>query len=381
MNSAITLHLGRRYESAELHLHLPADPDEIEEKLTWLDDYAEDLNKPVELRDVGCEIVGIRQYLRQADLSREGELDRLNTLAKKITGMDRRQKDLLWGALDCESIGSLDDVLRVADSLDQYELLRGIRNDSDLGVHLVETRWKKFPGYVLPYLDYAAIGLDYRTEYGGSFNGGGYVRRKGTEPQMEAEAKDPVLTVRLYAPGTKTPYSLNLPASDRMLEQTLRTLGISDLAEADIHGIEDHIGLMGCADPLDSPGVETLNELAWIVDGQFASDQIWTRFEAVCEAAQVGTWQEMLDIARDLNNYRLYDVNDPEDFGVLLANELTEAGKDIMVEMEDFITYDYRGFGLQKMKEGGIRETTHGYVRRLSEPFPSLDFEQTMGQL
>ena len=118
--SAITLYLGRCFESEELHLHLPAAPEEIEEKLTWLDDYAEDLSRPVELRDVDCEIVGIRQYLRQADLSREGELDRLNALASKIAGMDWRQKDLLWGALDCESIGSLDDVLRVADNLDQY---------------------------------------------------------------------------------------------------------------------------------------------------------------------------------------------------------------------------------------------------------------------
>ena len=187
--SAITLHLGRRYESAELHLHLPAAPDEIREKLTWLDDYAEDLSKPVELRDVDCEIVGIRQYLRQADLSREGELDRLNALAEKIEGMDWRQRDLLWGALDCESIGSLDNVLRVADELDQYELLGDIRNDRDLGAHLVETGWKQFPDYVLPYLDYAAIGLEYRSERGCSFNGGGYVRKKETDQQLEEDSE------------------------------------------------------------------------------------------------------------------------------------------------------------------------------------------------
>ena len=71
----------------------------------------------------------------------------------------------------------------------------------------------------------------------------------------------------------------------------------------------------------------------------------------------------------------------PRTSGSFLADELTEAGKDIMVEMEDFITYDYRGFGLQKMKEDGIRETARGFVKRLSEPFPSLGFEQTMGQL
>ena len=180
--SAITLHLGRRFESAELHLRLPAAPVEIEEKLTCLDDYAEDPGKSVELRDVDCEIVGIRQYLRQADLSRDGELDRLNALAEKIEGMDWRQRDLLWGALDSESIGSLDDVLCVADNLDQYELLGDIRCDRDLGAHLVEAGWKDFPDHVRPYLDYAAIGLEYRSEHGGSFNGGGYVRKKDAEP-------------------------------------------------------------------------------------------------------------------------------------------------------------------------------------------------------
>ena len=185
--SVITLHMGRRFESAELHLHLPAASDKIEERLTWLDDYTEDLSKPVELRDVSCEIVGIRQYLRQADLSREGELDKLNALAGKIADMDWRQRDLLWGALDCESIGSLDDVLRAADELDQYELLGDIRNDRDLGAHLVETGWKQFPDYVLPYLDYAAIGLEYRSEHGGSFNGGGYVRKKDMDRQMEED--------------------------------------------------------------------------------------------------------------------------------------------------------------------------------------------------
>ena len=380
MSSVITLRLGRRFESAELRLHLPATPDEIREKLSSLDDYAEDLSKPVELRDVGCEIVGIRQYLRQADLSREGELDKLNALAEKITGMNWQQRNLLWGALDSESINSLDDVLRVADSLDQYELLIDVRNDRDLGVHLVESGWKDFPEHVRPYLDYGAIGLEYRSEHAGSFNGGGYVRKKGIDQQMEAGQKDHVFTVRLYDPKTNTPCSLNLPASDAMLEQAKRTLGISDFAEADIHGIEDYAGFMRYADPMDRSSVEILNELARYA-GQITAGDDWLKFEAVCEAVQANTWQEMLDIAKDLDDYQLYDANDPEEFGELRAGELLECGKDITMEMEDFITYDYRGFGLWTMKEEGVRETTRGYVRRLSEPFPSLGFDQTMGQL
>ena len=378
--SAITLHLGRRFESGELHLHLPAAPEKIEEQLTMLDDYAEDLSKPVELRDVDCEIVGIKQYLRQADLSRDGKLDRLNALAEKIEGMDWRQRDLLWGALDCESIDSLDKILDVADHLDQYELLGGIRNDRDLGAYLIESGWKQFPVDVLPYLDYAAIGIEYYAEHTGAFTASGYVRKKGQDQQMEAGGKDHVLTVRLYAPETKTPCSLKLPASDTMLEQAKRTLGISNLDEADIHGIEDYAGFMRYADPMDRPSVEILNELARYA-GQITAGHDWIKFEAVCEAVRASTWQEMLDIAKDLDDYSFYEANDPEEFGELRAEELMECGKDITIEMEDFITYDYRGFGLQKMKEDGVRETVHGYVRRLSEPLPSLGFEQSMGQL
>lgn len=114
MSNVITLRLGRPYEGVELHLRLPATQEEIDQKLTELDDYAEDLSKPVEIRDVDCEIVGVRQYLRMADPSREGELEKLNALAGKIAGMDERQRNVPWGALDSESVNSLDDVLRIS---------------------------------------------------------------------------------------------------------------------------------------------------------------------------------------------------------------------------------------------------------------------------
>ena len=205
------------------------------------------------------------------------------------------------------------------------------------------------------------------------------MRKKDVDQQMEAGSKDPVFTVRLYASRTKTPCSLDLPASDELLEQAMQTMGISDLTEADIHGIEDLSGYMsGCVD-MDCPSVETINELARFVSDHFTTDEEWTKFEAVCEAAQVSTWQEMLDLARDLDNYQLYRAFDLEEFGELRAAELIESGKDIMVEMEGFINYDYRGFGEMEMDDLGVRETDHGYVRRLSEPFPSLGFEQTMG--
>ena len=184
MSNPITLHLGRRFESAELHLHLPATQDEIDEKLACLDDYAEDLSKPVEIRDVDCEIIGVRQYLRMADLSREGELERLNTLAGMIAGMDERQRNTLWGALDAESINGLNDVLRVAEHMDDYIFLPGLTSDIELGRFLVDTGYKDFPEDVQPYLDYRAIGAEYYADHGGAYTPNGYVKRRESSQEQ-----------------------------------------------------------------------------------------------------------------------------------------------------------------------------------------------------
>lgn len=56
-------------------------------------------------------------------------LTKLNRLAEKIDGMDERQRDIFSGALDAESAGSLDDVLRVSDSLEAYTFVPNVRSD------------------------------------------------------------------------------------------------------------------------------------------------------------------------------------------------------------------------------------------------------------
>ena len=235
MKGTITLHLGRRFESVELHLHLPATPDEIDQKLTDLDDYAEDLSKPVEIRDVECEIVGIRQYLRMADLSREGELEKLNALAGKIEGMDERQRNILWGALDSESVNGFDDVLRISEHLDGYVLLPNINTDAELGQFLVDTGYKDFPEAVRPYLDYRAVGAEYCAEHCGAYSPGGYVRRKGSVEQA-ARDRPALITLHLRtleAPGTAgKPYRLSLPATEEELDRAKAEIGVDHFTEA-----------------------------------------------------------------------------------------------------------------------------------------------------
>ena len=78
------------------------------------------------------------------DLNTEAGIQRLNRLAEVIDNMSSEKLELLSGALALERAANLDDVLRVTDSLEQYDLFPQIRTDEDLGHFLAPTTtfWK-----------------------------------------------------------------------------------------------------------------------------------------------------------------------------------------------------------------------------------------------
>ena len=372
MSNVITLHLGRRFEGAELHLHLPAAQEEIEEKLTWLDDYAEDLSKPVEIHDVDCEIVGIRQYLRMADLSREGELENLNTLAGMIDEMDERQKNTLWGALDSESINGLDDVLKVAKHLDQYVFLPNITTDTELGRILVDTGYKDFPKSVRPYLDYQAIGVEYYADHGGAYTPHGYVKRKES-PQEHRNALISVHLRTLEAPGiTGKTYCLSLPATEEELDMAKDRLGVDYFTEATIDKIEFGQPYLEELIPQDCFCVEDANELALGIEEMMQRDGELLKYLSVLSVMEPETLGDALRLAVDLDDYERVPENAFE-YGEQVLRRVG-ADDEIIGTIEGYMDFDK--LGEDSMVEDGVRRTEFGLIRRISEPLP----EETQGQ-
>lgn len=124
-------------------------------------------------------------------------LTKLNRLAEKIDGMDERQRDIFSGALDAESAGSLDDVLRVSDSLEAYTFVPNVRSDEELGRYVVVAGQlhgdRRFPEEAWPYLDFAKIGAEYFAGHGGAYTVSGYVMRREDGQQQVQESK-PILS-------------------------------------------------------------------------------------------------------------------------------------------------------------------------------------------
>ena len=145
------------------------------------------------------------------DLNTEAGIQRLNRLAEVIDNMSGEKLELLSGALALERAANLDDVLRVTDSLEQYELFPQIRTDEDLGHFLVDTSFItgkfSFPEEVRPYLDYAKIGAEQRDFLGGVHTQHGFVKHQEEAP-VQAEAKDVELVATKEDGVRQTGYGL-----------------------------------------------------------------------------------------------------------------------------------------------------------------------------
>ena len=124
----LLLNHGNSHEG--VYLRLPATPGEIGEAFGMLEQLG---SGPVTIFDVECPVPNVRQYIINADINDNATLEKLQKLSQRIGAMDREECCVFSGALDNESINSLDDMLSVAQNLRGYVLLPNINSDADLG--------------------------------------------------------------------------------------------------------------------------------------------------------------------------------------------------------------------------------------------------------
>jgi hypothetical protein len=178
----ITLHLTRSDDYEGVYLPLPSTPAEIGEAWAYLDSISDDVDST---RIVGAvsDVWGIGQYLKSTDVNDSEQFEKLNQVAEIISGLNRDECRTFEGALNAESINSLDDVIAIGERLDHYLLIPKVSTDRELGIYLVETGVMPFDKSVQPYLDYTKIGIEYYANHGGAYTAGGYVLRRDSAEQ------------------------------------------------------------------------------------------------------------------------------------------------------------------------------------------------------
>lgn len=183
-------------------LSLPSDSEERMRVMSKLEE-GEPIGTTVVICVTGVEssIPNLKQYIHEHD-----SIEQLNILAAKIEKMSDRDAAIFSGALDMEPVNNLTDILRIVDSLKNYELYPGVSTTKELGVYLVESGDIDIPKAAWPYLDYERVGLEYESNNAGAYTSLGYVVKTGDDPVQTVAKEAKLHTLRFFSPLTITTY-------------------------------------------------------------------------------------------------------------------------------------------------------------------------------
>lgn len=358
-------------------LDLPATADEVAVRLSRL---KEGLDGAVTIDGVGSPIRNLGQYVKQADPESMEDIQKLNALAGRIDDMTEHERQIFSGALDAESVGGLDDVLRVSDSLNSYLFIPNVTSDVELGKYIAVSGQinadPRFPEELWPYLDFAKIGAEYYANRGGAYSPFGYVCRKSSMAQT-SENRTTQITVHLRTleiDETRAKHCcLSLPAADEELDNVKAEMDIDCFADAFITKIEFAESCLEALIPQDGFCVEDANELALAVEELQRTDGELLKFCSVLEVEQPHTFQAAVGLARRLDDYERI-IEGTYEYGQSVLRRIG-ADDEVINTIDGYM--DFERFGEAMMDEDGVRQTEFGLVRRLSEPLSSQQMEQT----
>ena len=366
----INLHLTRGDNYEGVYLRLPATPAEVGEAYAMLGSISRYAGE-THIVDVKSPVKNLAQFIKGADLAKQEELEKLNRLAERIGCMNASEQVMLSGALCTESINGLDDVLRVADRLEDYEIIPEVTCDRELGSYVVEHGIiMDFPEAVRPYLDYVGIGAEYYADHGGAYTMDGYVKRRDGQPEQAPEHT--VFSAYLRSHCGAKRLLFYFPAAEEALENAKQRLQIDSFAEADIESLVCDIPYLADLLPTACISVEDINELALAVEEMQQTDGETLKYLSVLSVEQPEDFPAALRLAVDLDDYERI-IEGTYEYGQSVLRRIG-ADDELLKTIDGYM--DFEKLGEDSMVEDGVRQTEFGLIRRCSSPFPEQAQEQ-----
>ena len=273
-------------------------------------------------------------------------------------------------------VQGVDDVMKLADCLDEYVLLPEVETGSALGRYLVNQGAFECPDHLRPYLDYQAIGQEFYSNHGGAFCRGGFAVHKAELPgtlQRRHEEIAGVISLDLRT-GSGLSHTLSLPASPESLRWAKESLDITDFAEAEIVSAHYEFPYLSVLVPSDLITVESANELASCLVTMRQVDHEVEKYLAILDAEQPETFQDALKMAFERDNFERVPV-DLEAYG---KASLRRIGADQAVLKAIGRFMDFEGYGEEAMERDGVMRTRFAAIRRVSKPMEQHHQERTV---
>ena len=179
----VTLFLRQGENGKQVLLSFPATTlTEIADVATTLETL-KSMSETVTIQGAASEVMNLSEYLKGIDLAAEGELERINQLARRLEHMSEVDCDKLAGMLDANSISGTKDILRLTERLDDYVILPGCGSAQSIGKYLVGCGAFPAPEKLIGYINYEAVGIEFCDAHGGAACSRGFVVRKEGLPK------------------------------------------------------------------------------------------------------------------------------------------------------------------------------------------------------
>ena len=134
----VTLFLRQGENGKQVLLSFPVTTPAEKENVVATLETLKSMSKTVTIQGAASEVMNLGLYLSGVDLAAEGELERINQLAKRLEHMSEVDCDKFAGMLEANSISGTRDILRLTEHLDDYVILPGCSSAQSIGKYLME---------------------------------------------------------------------------------------------------------------------------------------------------------------------------------------------------------------------------------------------------
>ena len=141
------------------------------------------MSKTVTIHGAASEVMNLGLYLSGVDLAAEGEVERINQLAKRLEHMSEVDCDKFVGMLDANSISGTRDILRLTEHLDDYVILPGCSSAQSIGKYLMDCGVAPTLKQLCKTIDYETVGRLFLDAHSGAACSRGFVVRNEHLPQ------------------------------------------------------------------------------------------------------------------------------------------------------------------------------------------------------
>lgn len=303
-------------------------------------------------------------------------------LEMRFAGMSVRERYLLEGASQLQSIDNAADLINLTEQLDCFAFYLGATDDAALGEYIAKYR-ERATSEQLPFFDLARWGKDAREQHGGVFVSGGFVEPvrpcrqcyDGTNLNRLACEN---ASVRLKVAFGSCPAGVWVKLPDHELSigepdelaVALGELGIRKWCQARL--LEAKCCLNNIADLSEQYDsleqlIEDENNLGYVLEehgqGMACFEE---QFRAAMELEGCTRLDEALDISQNLCCYDFIpDESQWERFG----KELARRNKIIDPGSTAGIYFDYAAYCKAEIERLSLKPCTYGYIARNDHEF------------